>query len=300
MLVVPIVVHHEVVAALVFHHRRQAVRFTTPDLVFADRLMVLSTLALENARLYEREHRIADVLQAAVLSPLESAPGVESSVLYRPASSSANIGGDFYDLFRIDEQRVGIVVGDVSGKGIEAARLTSLLHDGIRAYAYEGRDAAQVLGSVNRLVHRATPPEMFATLFFGVLEPETGKLSYCVAGHPPPIVVAPEAARFLGGEQSPLLGSFPDVEYALCDAKLATGEMLVLYTDGITEARAGAGMLGEERLLKMLTKMRHSSAQRLPERLLAGVLKFAEGRLSDDTVVLCVKRTQSDADDDRS
>ena len=90
---------------------------------------------LASQSLYEREHRIADTLQQAILAPLEPCSGVRAAVAYRPASSSANIGGDFYDLFKLDDRRIAIVVGDVSGKGLEAARLTSLLRDAIRAYA---------------------------------------------------------------------------------------------------------------------------------------------------------------------
>jgi serine phosphatase RsbU (regulator of sigma subunit) len=286
LLIVPIVVQHDVVAALVFHQHDVSVRFNDAQVEFAERLMAIATLALENARLYEREHQIADTLQQAILTPLEPVPGVRSAVLYRPASATANVGGDFYDLFRLDDGRVAIVVGDVSGKGLEAARLTSLLHDSIRAYAYEEASPWSVLTRVNRLVYRLSPPEMFATVFYGVLETTSGLLEYCCAGHPAPAAVTRKGASMLEGGGGPLVGAFSEAGFDVRKAKLANGQIIVLYTDGIVEARVDGDLFGEERLIAALTKLRHTSVERMPERLVATTVRFAGGSLTDDTVVM--------------
>lgn len=291
LMAVPIITQGSATGALLFHHRAQRVAFSPEQVEFAGSLMSIVTLALENARLYERERRIAETLQQAVLTTPEPVAGMECSVLYRPASSSADIGGDFYDVFRLDDGKVGIVVGDVSGKGLDAAPLTLLLHDGIRAFAYEESDPAAVVSRLNRLVHRVSYPEVFATLLYGVFEPSSGRLAYCRAGHPQPFVVGSEGVRRLNGDHSPIVGGFPEAQYGTREAVVGAGEMLVLYTDGIIEARVGSEMFGERRLEEALAKLRDTSTDRMPDRLLAEVLEFAGGTLRDDTVVLCVKRT---------
>jgi len=238
--------------------------------------------------LYEREHRIAETLQQAILEPLEASPGVRAAVLYRPASSSANVGGDFYDLFQLDDRHVAIVVGDVSGKGLEAARLTSLLRDGIRAYANEAADPRSLLERVNRLTHRHSPSEMFATVFYGVLDTESGLLEYSCAGHPAPAVVDRDGVRMLEEGGGTIIGAFPGATFDARSVTLAPGQVLVLYTDGIIEARADGEFFGEEMLVATLDELRRTSLDGLPDRLVETTLRFTGGTLSDDTVVMTV------------
>jgi PAS domain S-box-containing protein len=291
LLAVPIITPAGVVGALIFHHRSAPVAFGAEQVEFARRLMGIVPFALENARLYERERRIADALQSSVLTPPEPIRGVECSVLYRPASASANIGGDFCDVFRLDDDRVGVAVGDVSGKGLDAAPLTLLIHDGIRAFAYEEPDPAAVVGHLNTLAHRFSTPETFATLVYGVLEPSSGRFRYCRAGHPPPIVVGAAGTRALDGDHSPMVGAFQEARYITSETVLDVAETLVLYTDGIIEARADREMFGEQRLVGALRKLRHASTDSMPHGLTTAVLKYTRGVLEDDIVVLCVKRT---------
>jgi serine phosphatase RsbU (regulator of sigma subunit) len=291
LMAVPLTVKNNLLGALVFHHRSEATAFTSGQIDFAANLASLASLALENARLFERERRIADTLQQALLSDPEEAEGFESAVVYRPASDSANVGGDFYDVFVLDDGSVCFTIGDVSGKGLGAARLTSVLHDGIRAFAYEDSDPSTILRHVNALVHRMSRVEQFSTMVLGVLNPATGRLRYCVAGHPHPVIVSADGVRMLDGGHSPIVGGFREVAFATEETILNLGEMLVLYTDGLTEARAQRDMFGEQRLVSALTTLKHTSTRRMPERLLSAVLKFAGGTLHDDTVILCLKRT---------
>ncbi len=291
LMAIPIILQKAVVGVLIFHHRTQRAAFSQAEVDFAARLMDVATLALENARLYEREHRIADTLQSVILTPPEQMARIESACVYRPASDVARIGGDFYDVFAIDHDHLGIVIGDVSGKGLDAARFTSLMHDGMRAYAYEGSRPAEVMTRMNRLVYRMSPTETFATIFFGVLEASTGRLRFSAAGHPCPIVVGSGSARFLEDGRSPFLGAFDNAVFVDVEEQLSAGDMIVLYTDGIIEARSNGEFFGEARLLATVQKIRHAAARKMPKRVLAAALRFAGGQLQDDAVVLAVKWT---------
>ena len=279
---------------LAFYHRKKHEAFTRGQLEFAAKVARAVTIAIQNAMLYQRERTIADTLQEALLLPLGAISGIETSVLYKPASSTADVGGDFYDVFAIGAHECAIVVGDVSGKGLDAARLTSLMHDGLRAYSLETAEPDKILYKLNRLVCQLTPPEQFATLFFGVLNLESGLLRYSTAGHPAPAVIRSSGAEFLPGSRSPLMGAFANARFDCLDAQLAPGERLVLFTDGVTEARRGTELLGETRLLKLLVKMTRTPVNGLPQRLLDGVLAFSGGSLRDDTVILVVARKVAD------
>jgi PAS domain S-box-containing protein len=288
LIAIPLGVNGAELGAIAFYHRRSAAPFTSVQFDFASRLGHAVTLAIQNSMLYERERRIADTLQEALMTPPEPISGVEIGYVYQAASNSANVGGDFFDVFSIDERHCGILIGDVSGKGIDAARLTSLLHHGVRAYSMETIDAREVLDRLNRLVCRLSPVDQYATVFLGVLDLANGKLRYCSAGHPLPVVLSEKEAIFLTTTRSPLLGGFAEAEFRSLDTVLLPGETLVLYTDGVTEARREGELLGEERLLRLLGKMTRTPTSKLPQRLLDRVLDFSDGHLRDDTVILSV------------
>ena len=286
----PVLLRDQVAAALVFSFGKGR-RLSEDERGFLARLAFTIGVTGENARLYERERRIAHTLQEAILTPPEEIVGLETSHVYRPASSEANVGGDYYDVFALDDRHVGIVVGDVSGKGIDAARLTSLLRDGIRAYAFESHDPAAVLARLNTLVHHSVSAGLFSTVFFGVLEVPTGRLRYCVAGHPPPVIVRADGTVSLLQTRSPVLGAFEGLEFKLSDdAELALGDVLVLYTDGVTEARRDGDLFGEQRLLVALAQLNGTPVSDMSQALLGEVLDFTGGHLGDDTIILCVAR----------
>ena len=296
LMVVPLLVQGATVGALIFHRRKEARPFSPAQVVFATRLMEVVTLALENARLYEREHLIADTLQQAVLSPPDQVKGLEVAWLYRPAASVAEVGGDFYDVFEVSPGLVGIVVGDVSGKGLEAARVTTLARDGIRAYAYAGRDPGRVLDQVNALLHRSLEVGMFATAFFGMLDVATGRLDYAVAGHPPAVVRKGRTlrCRSLPSGRAGVLGAFMPTSFERRRTTLDAGDVLVLYTDGVTEARRSRELFGERRLLRALRGLHDVDLAALPEALLERVLAFSGGSLRDDTVIVALRRKGED------
>jgi serine phosphatase RsbU (regulator of sigma subunit) len=165
------------------------------------------------------------------------------------------VGGDFYDVFELGGDLLGIVIGDVSGKGLEAAVLTSLLKNTIRAHAVDGDPPAVAIAKTNRLAALQTEYATFATVFFGVLRRDTGRLVYCNAGHPYPLL------RHATGEvetietTSPLVGAFEEFEYEQAELALDPGSVLLLHTDGVTEARCDGELFGSARLEACLAEL---------------------------------------------
>lgn len=290
VLAMPILAAGAVIGYAAFVHTSRAVKSSRAQREFAERLMMVVTLALENARLYEQQLHIATTLQRAVLAPTDEVPGLETSYLYRPASSAADVGGDYYDLFRIDAQRVAAVIGDVSGKGVEAARMTTLMRDGLRAYAYMNPDPVWVLGHLNELVKRSTPPDLFSTVFFAVMNTETGELRYSGAAHPPAIILRREGAAEPLPSRGTIVGAFEHARFAVDSVTLNAGDILLACTDGVTEARSGLELFGDERLLETVRNLHGTPLQDLPDALLDRVLEFSAGVLRDDCVIFCLRR----------
>lgn len=290
-LALPILAGGAPVGYAAFLHSRRRVTFSRAQKEFATRLMSIVTLALENARVYEQQRHIANTLQQAVLAPPEDVEGIEVAYLYRAASSTADVGGDYYDVFQLDDARVGIVIGDVSGKGVGAARLTSLMRDGLRAYAYLNADPLWILGHTNRLVQRSTPTEEFSTVFLSVLDLGTGRLVYSGAAHPPAAILRADGATQSLASRGTLLGAFENARFAVDSTTLEYGDVLVLCTDGVTEARRGVELFGDERLLESVGALHGTPLADLPQALLDRVLEYSGGALRDDCVILCVSRT---------
>ena len=247
-------------------------------------------LAINRERQFEAEHHIAETLQEAMLLMPPSVRGLEFAHLYRSATLSTRVGGDFFDLFEMSEERVGVIVGDVSGKGLEAAVLTSIIKDTIRAYAHEVLSPAAVIAKANTVLGAAAKLPDFASVFFAVLDVNSGLMTYCNAGHPPAAVIAADGrVRLLEGS-SPVIGAFPDLAYDDCTLQICRGETVLLYTDGVTEARnAGGVFFGEDGLLATLRSTGGPDVANLPAALFETVLAFAGNRLTDDIALLAFR-----------
>ncbi|MHB0980690.1 MAG: MASE3 domain-containing protein [Thermoleophilia bacterium] len=262
------------------------------------------TLMFRELKMSEERHRageerfehIADVLQEALLSVPPELPGVEFGHLYRSATQAARVGGDFYDIFALDDDRVAVVVGDVSGKGLAAATLTSRVKDTMRAYTFEGGSPAWVLERTNSILMRSTDVTSWVSVFLGILQVSTGRLVYCSAGHPPAAVrrtVTPAGAHTssLLETTSPIVGAFETAQFKDEEDVLGPGDVLLLYTDGVIEARRGRDLFGEERLLALLSELDGIATPSIPGRIFASVLAYTSGRLSDDIALVAVART---------
>ncbi|MHB8842095.1 MAG: SpoIIE family protein phosphatase [Candidatus Aquicultor sp.] len=287
LMTVPLLLRDEVIGAITFYYHSAPVTFDHTQIDFAGKLASSVSLALENARLYSAQRHIADILQESLLTMPERIEGMTFGYLYRSASEAARIGGDFYDLFEIEHGKIGIIIGDVSGKGIEAAALTSMVRNTIKAHAYEGGTPALIMAKANDMLVKTSPPNIFMTAFFGVLELDTGKLTYCSAGHPPAMIKRGPHVQLLA-KNSPMIGGFPGMHYRSGKANLKKGDILLLYTDGIIEARDNGEFFGEQRLVDLLKDLQPMPAKEVPGALFDHVMEFTDGELSDDVAILVV------------
>jgi phosphoserine phosphatase RsbU/P len=247
-------------------------------------------LALANVADFENEHRIAETLQEAILTTPASVRGIDFAHLYRSATVRARVGGDFYDVFELAHSRVGVVVGDVSGKGLEAAVLTSVIKDTVRAYAHETASPAEVISRANLALGLAGRQPDFATVFFGILDVRAHELVYCSAGHPPAAVVGADGVvRFLECT-SPVIGAFADLPFTDAKVALTEHDTVFAYTDGATEARARDGeFFGEDRLGAALAATAGREVASYPAAVFDAVMAFCDGRLTDDIALVAFR-----------
>jgi len=293
VMVVPVFVGGEPVAAVFFDYSRPR-RFTDEERTYAARLGSSLGLAIANAELYEGERRIAETLQETLVVVPSHMPGASFSRAYETASHElGRVGGDFVDIFEVRKHVLGVAVGDVSGKGIDAAVVTSLVRNTIRVHAVDGLPPSEVCRKTNMVVRRFTQIEAFVTVFFGLLNTRNGLLTYVNAGHPAGLV-------FGNGEdieelafRSPILGAFDDIACAEYRAVLHSGQRLLLYTDGVTEARSADGrFLGFEGLQAAIRRHGDTSTSELAQRLMGEVKEFSGRRLRDDAALLIVEPTE--------
>ena len=240
----------------------------------------------ETARLLEEQSYLFQRLQEALLDIPSELAGVKFGHLYRSATLRAQVGGDFYDVFAARHGRVALLIGDVSGHGVEAARIASLVKDTVHAFAHQFRRPHLVLRETNRLLVEKKMPG-FVTAFLGLLDPETGGFVYSSAGHPSPLLAMDGRIVALESVGTPL-GVFEDARYRDRETAIDEGGLLLFYTDGVIEARRDDGFFGEERLTEALARLREQPVELLPSLLLDEALRFSGGRLVDDAALLAV------------
>ncbi len=292
VLAAPLIVRQRVTGCLLFYGRRPR-EFSEPELDFVRKLGVTVSLATDNARLYQQEHDVAQVLRAALLKLPNRIAGLNYAHRYHAAVEPAHVGGDFYDLFELDHGLVGVVIGDISGKGIAAAVLTSLVKNTLRAHAAEkGKTPADVVALTNVVLTRETAAEIFATVFFAMLDRRDGRLVYCNAGHPAIVVARADGEVAVLPATSPLIGAFTDFSYANAETTLACDDLLFLYTDGLTEARREQTVFGEPRVYEMVRRLRAFAPDVLIDRVIDSAVAFSGGGLRDDLAVLALRRLE--------
>jgi PAS domain S-box-containing protein len=212
-------------------------RFTAADRGLLQLISDRAALAVQHARLYEREHGIVETLQRALLpARLPQLPGVQVAARYLPGGmgSDVDVGGDWYDVFPLDDGRIGVAIGDVAGHGLRAAALMGQLRNALRAYAVEGHPPAGVVDRLNRLV-RDLEQGWMATLLYMVLAPDDCEVRFANAGHMPALALEMGDARFIDVQRGPPLGVGADNEYVETAEPVEPGTTLVIYTDGLVE-----------------------------------------------------------------
>ncbi|MFI6512220.1 SpoIIE family protein phosphatase [Streptosporangium sp. NPDC050855] len=231
---------------------RIAVSGAPPEEVADDtvlrQLAQLTSARLRDLEQFEQEHRIATTLQLALLPDVPEIGGTVIVGRYVPGSDEAGVGGDWYDVVRISDEEVVLVIGDIVGKGLRAAASMGRMRNALRAYALEDPDPGRTLGRLNRMT-AGRHDRMHATVLCVRLSLADGRLEYASAGHPPALLcTARGQADFLGGALSPLIGAMPSTVFSTGTARLGHGDRLLLYTDGIVESRSWSILEGMDRL----------------------------------------------------
>ena len=249
---------------------------------------------LELSAAYEREKRIADVLQRSLLlAPPEGAfPGISIATLYEAASDEANVGGDFFDAFRISPDKVALIIGDVTGKGLQAAARTAEVKYSLRAFLGEGADPKEALTRINPALtnqwkHEGGYAGAFVCVCILICDLAAGKVQCCCAGTEAPAIVKPDGAFEIIESEGMPLGIELGGPYELKECPIEPGDIIVMVTDGITEARSGKQFFGFERVLDTVrSRSRTGSVHDIAAALLKGAKDFAGDRLTDDACVV--------------
>jgi len=264
--------------------------FTADDLAVAEELGRRAGVALHNACLYAERSVIATTLQDSLLpEDLPDVPGYALSATYRPAGQHTWVGGDFYDVFETSSGWM-VVVGDVAGHGAEAAALTAQARYSLRSAGMLTGDVVSAVRHLNAVL--AARPRLSLCTVCAVLLPDPaagdGAARVVCAGHPLPVLVRAGHVEEVGS-WGVMIGAFEDAAFSAVDVPLRAGDLLVLYTDGVLDARSATGRFGEQRLHEALTAaVEAPDAVRRIERALDG---FQTGDQADDTAVLAVGRS---------
>jgi serine phosphatase RsbU (regulator of sigma subunit) len=256
-IVVPLVARQHVFGTLSLLRMDDSPSFDQDDLVLAEELARRAALAVDNARLFEATRQLANTLQESLLPRgFPDIPGVRITGRYRAAAQGQEVGGDFYDAFAVGENRWGIAIGDVCGKGAGAAALTALARYTIRALA--DRDPGTVLGRLNDAVMRERDvlPERLLSAVFAIASVGKGRLQLrlAAAGHPRPVVLRGDGTIEHVEAAGLLIGVSTGVQYRTRSLELAPGDTMLLYTDGLTDARAPRQILSEGDVAALLAR----------------------------------------------
>jgi len=291
IMIVPVVGGAGILGALTFvsAHAR---RFDAHDLELAAELGRRAGVAVENARLYSERADIAHTLQVALVpDPVPLAPGWDVAALYRPAGHATEAGGDFYDMVRTDDGWL-VVMGDVAGKGAQAASLTALARYTLRTAAMLTGDPGAALAALNIGLMRRDDVAYCTAALVALAEGDEDD-GACArvfsAGHPLPLLVQDGGVRPLG-RSGPLLGALEQADWPCEEVVLGAGDRIVLYTDGVTDARGVDDRFGDDRLLNLLSTVDGAPPAQLVRTVDGALRGFEAGSQRDDTAVLAVAR----------
>ncbi len=266
-------------------------RLSQADLDFAAELARTTALAIENASLHQERSVVARTLQSSLLpGEIPEIPGIEVAARYRPAGGRELVGGDFYDVFEAGEGTWGVALGDVCGKGPEAAALTGLVRHTIRTAAVGGRRPSSVLELVNRQIIR-NKVDRFCTVTMGRVRRSNGSVIVDVScgGHPPPLVFRAgrtvETAECLGT----LLGVFPEPSLADVSMELKPGDAILFYTDGLTERFERGGLGGDSQLVALLWDSDGLDADQIADRIYLDAAEAPTDGPRDDLALVVIR-----------
>src|SRR5205823_13046008 len=249
-----------------------------------------AALAIDNARLYQQQKDFADTMQRSLLPRVApDLEGLELGAVYE-SSARVDVGGDVYDYLRLADGRLAVVLGDVTGHGIEATADMAMAKFVFRSLAREHPEPGEFLASANDVVVGEIAAAKFITMAYLVVDGTTGEVACACAGHPPPRLVGVDGSVRPLAATGLALGIEPGQRYDEARALLGEGESVVLFTDGVVEARRGRELYGTERLDKSLARGAGLSAEELALAVVSDCRSFAGGELGDDCAVVVIKR----------
>jgi PAS domain S-box-containing protein len=294
LMIVPMSTGGRRLGTIAFTLSEGARRYDRADLSVAEELARRAGVAIDNARLYRERSYIARTLQESLLPPeLPVVPGAEVAARFHPAGEATEVGGDFYDMFDTSHGW-GIVMGDVCGKGADAAAVTALARYTLRTLGVQETSPAEVLRKLNDALLRQRTDRRFCTVAYASMNVNgQGTADVCLAtgGHPLPYVLRADGTVEAVGVPGTLLGVLPDVRLTDTAVDLARGDLLVLYTDGVIEARGPSGMFGNEELAAVLAGCAGLDAISVATRIESAALEIQEGTARDDIAILVVRIT---------
>jgi PAS domain S-box-containing protein len=289
-LALPLIVGGRAIGGIDFRFPQRERAFEDTERAFMLAFAAQCAQALERAERYEAEHRIALTLQRSLLPPPPpTIAGVTVALRYLPAGEGIEAGGDWYDVVALDDGRVGVAVGDVVGRGIEAAAVMGQLQSALRAFALQGEPPGAVITRLARFAAEVQQASM-ATVAYGLLDLESGELRYARAGHPPPLIVRHGGdTEYLGEGRGPPLTALAGADYEEGRATLDAGDALLLYSDGLIERRREVIDEGLRRLAQAAAGAAGAPAEEVCDRVLGALL--GDRTPGDDVALLVLRRT---------
>lgn len=287
--IAPIRSHRRIMGALTLGRSEQPERFTAVDLGLLEDIARRAGLALDNALLYARQRKVAETMQRHLLPRLPHISGLAMTPRYVPAPDASRVGGDWYDVFRLTDGSTALVIGDVAGHDLEAAADMAQLRNMLRACAWvQGQTPSEIVDQLDRASLAIAEVAMATLVFARLEEKEDGwELCWTNAGHPPPLLVTRDGlARYLTGGDGIMLGLGTDRPRSDATTTLPRGSTLVLYTDGLIEARGQSLDEGLANLRRHAAALARRPLERFADLLLE---RARPPRNEDDVALLCIR-----------
>jgi serine phosphatase RsbU (regulator of sigma subunit) len=289
--VVPVAVSTEVVASLGVFSFRPGSPLSQETVEAATALAAQAALAIDNARLYQQQKQFADTMQRSLLPRSQPrVAGLEVGEVYEP-SARVDVGGDLYDFLALEDGRLAVVLGDVTGHGVDATADMAMAKFVFRSLAREHPEPADFLAAANDVICSEIGPGKFISMSYVVVDGADGSIAGASAGHPAPRIVFPDGSAQPLEAHGLVLGIDGGQEYAESHAELPRGASLVLYTDGVVEARRDGELYGDDRLDALLVARNELPARALAAAVAEDAREFAGGDLSDDLAVVVIRKT---------
>ena len=299
-LIIPMMIHEKLKGIVCLGEKVSGKQFSEENIEFLSTLGNLAMISLENAMMVEEmleKQRIEEELALAREIQQNLLPGdfinIPGFQLEAVNISSQSVGGDYYDFLNFADSTCGIVIADVSGKGVPASLLMANVQASFHALSEVMVNPANLINKINNIIYRNTSSDKFITLFYCRLYPDERRIEYCNAGHNHPFILSKDGTVKYLDKGGLILGIMPDLDYELDSVALERGDALVMYTDGVSEAMNKENEeFGENRLLDVCQKLRNNSASTIRDGILNAVNDFSQGAPQYDDITLVVLKVE--------